>query len=144
MSCSLRSLAALGILAFLAGCAPSATGPGSAPSDHSVRSTTSGWRMLSADPEDGKEAPRPAGYVEARRVLGPGGEEGTVYMVYDQGFLPVGHVTQGGAALRYGAGSRAEDQPLGRALVADQLAAILGVRGPLRIYDMTGRLKELP
>ena len=103
--------------------------------------------MLSRDASGGKVSPSPSGYVEARLVGGRPSEAGSVYLLYSpESYLrlvPVGHVTDGGRALRYGAFDGApETLPPGR--VMDQFARVLGVEGPLHVYDLAGKPRALP
>ena len=126
---------------LLAGCAAPAYRE--AMREGAPQSAPGGWRMLSLDAGQG-QAPRPLGYLEVRQVACPDGEAGTVYMIYDEGFRPVGHVTEGGNALRYRRNPYDEDRPLGRRKVPDQLSAVLGVDGRLHIFDLKGQPKELP
>jgi hypothetical protein len=92
-----------------------------------------------------KAAPRPLGYVEARRLEAVDGLGGTVYIVYDLDDRPLGHVTERGRGVRYGAGAEGPSETLGPAPVPDLLARLLlGVSVPLRIYDPQGIPAGLP
>lgn len=131
------------VLLLLAGCAPAPVKPvGSASPQVLKRSST--WRILSLDPPGGKAAPRPLGYVEARRLETEGGQGGTVYIVYDLDDKPLGHVTERGRGVRYGSGADGLSETLGPAPVPDLLARLLGASGPLRVYDPQGLPAGLP
>lgn len=143
MACSIRWLPALVLLAPLAGgCREE--GAASAPTPASVVGRDSSWRMLSADAPAPKTSPRPAGYVEARRLRLSDGREGTVYMVYDELERPCGHVTEKGEAVHYGAVAAARDRRLDPAPVLFQMGRMLGVKGELHVYDFRGRASPLP
>ena len=124
-------------LGFLAGC--NETTRQAASSAAAPKIATVGWRLLSKNPPGAKTEAPPVGYIEGRRS-----REGAFYLVYDPAFTPVGHVTQGGTALKYSAIPYRGDESMGRGLMTEQFAAILGVPGPLYLYDMKGQPKDLP
>ena len=141
MSCS-KTAAGLSLL-LLAGCAPAPAKSAGSPAPK-ILTRSSTWRILSLDPPGGKAAPRPLGYVEARRLEAEGGLGGTVYIVYDRDDRPLGHVTERGRGVRYAAGAEGPSETLGPASVPALLARLLGTPGPLRVYDPQGRPAGLP
>lgn len=146
MLAMLRSMAWVLSLPLLVSCTAGPAVPAGSGKGDAVVHRESTWRILSKDESrPGNPAePRPEGFLEARRLELSDGPSGTVYVIYDLSDRPLGHVTQKGHAVRYGAGVLGTDLDLGSALILDQAAAILGLDPGLHLYGVRGGPAELP
>ena len=140
-----RSIGLL-LLPLLASCAAAPQDLAGSLEAGAVVRRESTWRVLSRDEprRDAQAEPKPEGFLEARRLALSDGGSGTVYVVYDLSDRPLGHVTQRGHAVRYGAGVLGTDLDLGSNRVLGQAAAILGLEAELHLYNVRGEPAELP